>query len=226
MHQRRFLENQLIVSRRIFAIALSIAGLAGFSPLLPPGDAMAQGASAALVAKPVSLPDMALGAAKAPVIIVEYASMTCPHCAAFAENVLPMLKSKYVDTGKVRFVFREFPLDIKAAAASMLARCIAAGDADKYFGTIELLFKQQEQLMEQTKDSLKRIGAQAGMSEQAVETCEKDQTLLDKLSADQKFAFETLKVDATPTFFINGEKRKGAMSFEELDKKIQTLLKH
>ena len=173
----------------------------------------------------MSLPDMALGPAKAPVAITEYASMSCPHCAAFEQNVFPMLKSKYIDTGKVRFVFREFPLDIKAAAASMLARCIAGDDAGKYFGAIDLLFKQQDQLMEQTKDTLKLIGKQAGMNEQAVESCEKDQALLDKLKADQAFAFEVLKVNATPTFFINGEMVKGAMSFEELDQKIKALLK-
>jgi protein-disulfide isomerase len=159
------------------------------------------------------------------VTIVEYASMTCPHCAAFEQNVLPMLKSKYIDAGKVRFVFREFPLDIKAAAASMLARCIAGDDAAKYFGTVDLLFKQQDQLMEQTIDTLKLIGKQAGMSEEAVDACEKDHALLDKLKADQNFAFETLKVDATPTFFVNGEKLKGAMSFEEIDKKIKLLIR-
>jgi protein-disulfide isomerase len=121
-------------------------------------------------------------------------------------------------------VFREFPLDIKAAAASMLARCIAGNDAGKYFEIIDQLFKQQDQLMERTKDTLKLIGKQqAGMSEEAVETCGKDQALLDKLSADQNFAFGKLKVDATPTFFINGERVKGAMSFEELDKKIKSL---
>ena len=197
--------------------------LVGALPLS--GDAMAQGAPAALVSKPVSLPDMAVGTAKAPVTIVEYASMTCPHCAAFEQNVFPMLKSKYMDTGKVRFVFREFPLDIKAAAASMLARCIAGDDAGKFFATIDLLFKQQDQLMEQTKDTLKLIGKQAGMDEQAVEACEKDQALLDKLKADQAFAFETLKVDATPTLFVNGERLRGAMSFEELEERIKPLLK-
>ena len=97
--------------------------------------------------------------------------------------------------------------------------------AGKYFGAIDLLFKQQDQLMEQTKDTLKLIGKQAGMDEQAVESCEKDQALLDKLKADQAFAFEVLKVNATPTFFINGEMVKGAMSFEELDQKIKALLK-
>ena len=180
---------------------------------------------AALVAKPLSLPDMALGPARASVTIVEYASMTCPHCAAFEQNVFPMLKSKYIDTGKVRFVFREFPLDIKAAAASMLARCVAGDDAGKFFATVDLLFKQQGQLMERTKDTLQLIGKQAGLTEPDVAACEKDQALLDKLKADQTFAFETLKVDATPTFFVNGEKLKGAMSFEEIDQKIRSLLK-
>jgi protein-disulfide isomerase len=215
----------LTVSRRAVAPVLFglVALLACGSPLT--GVAMAQNPSAALVSKPVSLPDMAVGAAKAPVTIFEYASMTCPHCAAFEQNVFPMLKSKYMDTGKVRFVFREFPLDIKAAAASMLARCIAGEDAGKFFATIDLLFKQQDQLMEHSKDTLKLIGKQAGMDGQAVETCEKDQALLDKLRDDQAFAFETLKVDATPTFFVNGERLRGAMSFEELEERIKPLLK-
>jgi protein-disulfide isomerase len=219
----------LIVFRRALATALSLVGLPALVVFAPPhliGEATAQSATAALVAKPVSLPDMALGPARAPVTITEYASVTCPHCAAFEENVFPMLRSKYIDTGKVRFVFREFPIDIKAAAASMLARCIANDDAGKFFDAIDTLFKQQDRLMAETKDTLKLIGKQAGLSEQAVETCAKDQTLMDKLSADQKFAYKVLKVDATPTFFINGEKLKGAMSFEELDEKIKSLLKN
>ena len=213
---------------RNFAAALLLAGLATLFGLMsapPVGEAKAKDAFAALVEKPVSLPDMVLGSAKAPVTITEYSSMSCPHCAAFGQNVFPMLRSKYIDTGKVRFVFREFPLDIKAAAASMLARCIANGDAEKYFGTVQLLFQQQELLMAQTRNTLILIGKQAGMSEQAVETCEKDQTLLDKLAADQRFALDVVKVDSTPTFFVNGERLKGAMSFEELEAKVKSLLK-
>src|SRR3981189_3941748 len=102
---------------------------------------MAQSASD--VAKPVSLPDMALGPANASVTITEYASMTCPHCAAFTETVFPKIKSAFIDSGKIRFVFREFPLDIKAAAGSMLARCIAKEDAEKYFPVVDMLFRQQ-----------------------------------------------------------------------------------
>jgi protein-disulfide isomerase len=217
----------LIITRRAFTAALSLTGLAalvGFSPLRLIGQAMAQGA--ADVAKPQSLPDMALGPANASVTITEYASMTCPHCAAFTESVFPKIKSEYIDSGKIRFVFREFPLDIKAAAGSMLARCIAKDDAPKYFAVIDLLFKQQtDWVMKNTTETLTRIGKQAGLTQQAVEDCLKDQALLDKMAADQKFANEVLKVNSTPTFFINGEMVKGETSFEEFDKKIKALLK-
>jgi len=217
----------LIITRRAFTTALSLTGLAalaGLSPLrLIPG-AMAQ--NAADVAKPVSLPDMALGPANAPVTITEYASMTCPHCAAFNAEVFPKIKSTYIDTGKIRYVFREFPLDIKAAAGSMLARCIAKDDAGKYFAVVDMLFRQQSDwVMKNTTETLTRIGKQAGLSEKAVEDCLKDQALLDKIAADQKYAAEVLKVNSTPTFFINGDVIKGEASFDEFDKKIKTLLK-
>jgi protein-disulfide isomerase len=217
-----------MVTRRAFAAALyrtALVALGGFILLYPIGDARAQGAVATLLEKPTLLPDMALGSAKASVTIIEYASMSCPHCAAFGENVFPMLRSKYVDTGKMRFVFREFPLDIKAAGASMLARCIANNDAGKYFDAVASLFQQQDQLMTDTILTLKRVGQQAGMNEQAVEACVKDQAQLNKLSVDQKFALEVLKVDSTPTFFINGEIVKGNMSFEEFDRKIRSALR-
>jgi protein-disulfide isomerase len=217
----------LIITRRAFTAALSLTGLAalvGFSPLRLFSEAMAQ--SVADVAKPVSLPDMALGPANAPVTITEFASMTCPHCAAFNAEVFPKIKSEYIDTGKIRYVFREFPLDIKAAAGSMLARCIAKDDAGKYFAVIDLLFKQQNDwVIKNTTETLTRIGKQAGLTQQAVEDCLKDQALLDKIAADQKYAAEVLKVDSTPTFFVNGEKIKGETSFEEFAKKINPLLK-
>jgi protein-disulfide isomerase len=217
----------LIITRRAFTAALPLTGLslvAGLSPLHLIADAMAQSASD--VAKPQSLPDMALGPATSPVTITEYASMTCGHCANFNETVFPKIKSEFIDTGKIRYVFREFPLDIKAAAGSMLARCIANGDSGKYFAVVDMLFKQQNDwVMKNTAETLTRIGKQAGLSQQAVETCLKDQALLDKIAADQKFASEVLKVNSTPTFFINGEMIKGGTSFEEFDKKIKSLLK-
>jgi protein-disulfide isomerase len=182
--------------------------------------------SATDVAKPVSLPDMAIGPANATVTITEFASMTCPHCAAFTEKVFPKIKTEFIDTGKIRFVFREFPLDIKAAAGSMLARCIAKDDAPKYFAVIDLLFKQQEAwVVKNTTETLTRIGKQAGLTQAQVEDCLKDQALLDKIAADQKFAAEVLKVQSTPTFFINGEMIKGEQSFEEFSKRINAMLK-
>src|SRR6201982_1221212 len=116
-----------------------LAALAGFSPLRCISPAFAQ--SATDVAKPVSLPDMVLGPADAKVTITEFASMTCPHCAAFNAETYPKIKAAYIDTGKVRYIFREFPLDIKAAAGSMLARCIANGGAPKYFAVTAMLFR-------------------------------------------------------------------------------------
>jgi protein-disulfide isomerase len=217
----------LIITRRAFTAALSLTGLAalvGFSPLRLISEASAQ--SPADVAKPQSLPDMALGPADAKVTITEYASMTCPHCAAFNDQVFPKLKAEYIDTGKVRYIFREFPLDIKAAAGSMLARCIAKGDPQKYFAVTDLLFKtQNDWVIKDTTEALNRIGKQAGLSQQQVQDCLKDQSLLDKIAADQKYASEVLKVDSTPTFFVNGEKIKGETSLEEFEKKINPLLK-
>jgi len=217
----------LIITRRAFTAALSLTGLAalaGFPPLRLITEALAQAATD--VAKPVSLPDMALGPADAKVVITEYASMTCPHCAAFNAEVFPKIKADYIDTGKVRYIFREFPLDIKAAAGSMLSRCIAKGDAGKYFAVTDLLFRSQNDwVTKNTTEQLARIGKQAGLSQDQVETCLNDRSLLDKIAADQKYASEVLKVDSTPTFFINGEKIKGEAKIEEFAKKIDPLLK-
>jgi len=219
----------LIITRRAFTAALSLTGLAaltGFSPLRLISSAMAQSASD--VAKPVSLPDMALGPKDAAVTIIEFASMTCPHCAAFNAEVFPKIKSTYIDTGKIRYIFREFPLDIKAAAGSMLARCIAKDDAAKYFAVVDVLFKQQMDWAygkTSTTDGLTRIGKQAGLSQEQVDACLKDQALLDKIAADQKYATDILKVNSTPTFFINGDVIKGEASFDVFDAKIKSLLK-
>ena len=222
----------MTITRRTFNAALTFTGLVaatGFSPWRLIGSAHAQStqsATAADVAKPVSLPDMALGPKDAKVTITEYASMTCPHCARFNLEVFPKIKAAYIDTNKIRYVFREFPLDIKAAAGSMLARCIAKDDAGKYFAVIDMLFKQQEEWAgPKTTETLKLIGKQAGLSGEQVEACLKDQKLLDKIAADQKYANEILKVNSTPTFFINGDKITGEASFEEFQKKIDPLLK-
>ncbi len=216
----------MLITRRTFTAALSLTGLAalaGLSPLRLITEAMA--ASAADVTQPQSLPDMALGPADAAVTIVEYGAPTCPHCARFNKDVFPKLKSEYIDTGKVRYVFRNFPLNIKDLACEMLARNVAKDDAAKYFAVVDIMFQQQNQLVEKTGDTLKLIGRQAGLSVQAVEDCLKDQAMQDKIAAVQKYAEDVLKVDGTPTFFINGQVIVGETSFEEFDKRIKSLLK-
>jgi protein-disulfide isomerase len=193
--------------------------------LLQADAVQAQSTTAELLAKPLALPEMALGSAKAPVTIIAYFSLTCTHCAHFEENVLPLLETKYIDSGKVRFVAREFPLDTKAIAGAMLARCIAAGDSKKYFGALAQLFILQPALITQPLYALQTIGHRFGMDDHAVEACIKDQVLLDKLKSDLQFVADELKVEVTPTLFINGEMLKGTMTFEELDKKLVALLR-
>lgn len=224
-NEYRFRSKPLGVTRRSLVNLVGLAALFACAPLPLIREAMAQDATGGLAIEPVSLPDMALGPRNAPVTIVDYSSMTCSHCAAFMTNVFPMLRSKYIDSGRVRFVFREFPLDTKAAGASMLARYIANDDSARYFAAIDTLFRQQDQLIAQTTDTLQRVGRQFGMSQQAVETCLRDQSLLDKIAVDQKIASEVVKIKATPTFFINGQKNEGFMSFEAIDSKVASLLR-
>lgn len=205
----------MLVNRRAFAAALPLAALATRARAVP----------AAVVTRPQALPDMALGPADARVTIVEYAAPTCPHCAAFNRDVFPKLKSEFIDTGKVRYVFREFPLNIKDLACEMLARRIAGEDSGKYFAVVDIMFRQQDQLVDKTSDTLRLIGRQAGLSAQAVEDCLKDQAMQDKISSGQKYAEDVLKVGGTPTFFVNGDEIVGEASFEEFAKRVNALLK-
>ena len=205
----------MLITRRAFAAALSLTALTSRAMAVPAG----------VVTKPQALADMALGPDDAKVTIVEYAASTCPHCAAFNKGVFPKIKSEFIDTGKVRYVFREFPLNIKDLACAMLTRRIAGEDSAKYFAVVDIMFRQQDQLVEKTSDTLRLIGRQAGLSTQAVEDCLKDQAMQDKISAGQKYAEDVLKVDGTPTFFINGDEIVGEASFEEFAKRIDALLK-
>ena len=198
--------------------ALMLAGQAG---LVTP--ALAQTIPMDQLLAPGPLPDQVLGAAEAPVTIVEYASMTCPHCADFHAKTYPELKKRYIDTGKVRFIFREFPLDPLAAAGFMLARC--AGD-DKYYPMIETLFSQQKTwAVQKPLPPLLAIAKQAGFTQQSFDQCLANQKLLDDIEKSRERASSKFGVNSTPTFFINGEKVAGALSIDELEKKIQPLLK-
>ena len=172
--------------------------------------------------EPGALPEMVLGKDDAPVTIVEYASMTCPHCAHFHATTLPELKTKYIDTGKARLIFREFPFDPRAEAGFMLARC----SKDNYFPMIDVLFKQQQNwaAVENAKDALLQISKLAGFSQESFEACLTDQKLLDDVRAVQKRGAEEFKVDSTPTFFINGNTYKGALTIAEMSAIIDGML--
>lgn len=175
------------------------------------------------LAVPSPLGDVELGNKDAKVTIIEYASMTCSHCATFHEKTFPVLKSKWIDTGKVRFILREFPLDPLATAGFMLARC--AGN-DKYYPVVDLLFSQQKNWAFSNKpvEALLSLVKQAGFSQESFEACLKNQQIYDAVNAVRDRAAQKLGVNSTPTFFINGQVQRGALSVEELDKILTPLV--
>lgn len=171
-----------------------------------------------------SLGDKVLGKDDAPVTIVEYASLTCSHCANFHANTFPALKEKYIDTGKVKLIFREFPLDPLSTAASMMARC---STEQRYFPLVSVLFQSQRQWAGSDKplDELLAIARQAGFTQESFEACLKDQKIYEGLNEVKKRGAEVHGVNSTPTFFINGEIRRGDMPIEEIDKVVELILK-
>lgn len=170
-----------------------------------------------------SLKDMVMGKAEAPVTIVEYASMTCPHCAHFSTTTLPAIKEKYIDTGKAKLILREFPFDPRAAAAFMLARC---APEERYYPMVEVLFKQQEQWAgaANAEEPLLQISKLAGFTQESFKACLTNQKLLDDVNAVRERGASEFGVNATPTFFINGTKYSGALSVDEMSAVIDGLL--
>lgn len=171
-----------------------------------------------------ALPDIVQGKADAPITIIEYASMTCSHCAAFHTETYPVLLKKYIDTGKVRFILREFPLDPLAAAGFMLARC--AGP-DKRNAMIDLMFDKQKDWAFTNKplEALASLVKQTGMSQESFDACVNNQPLYNEINEVRDRAAQKFAVNATPTFFINGKKMSGEMTPEILDKALQPMLK-
>ena len=161
---------------------------------------------------PGALPDKQLGSDDAPVTIVEYASATCGHCANFHARTLPAIKEKYIDTGKARLIFREFPFDPLAMGAFMLARCAD----DNYFPMVDVLFEQQGTWARAEKPSaeLLKIARLAGFTQERFEACLTDDALLKDVTAVKERGEKDFGVNATPTFFINGQKYSGDMSVE------------
>lgn len=168
-----------------------------------------------MVAGPLG--DMSEGDANAPNYVIEYASMTCSHCANFHNTVYRDFKTKYVDTGKVYYIFREYPLDPLATSAAMLVRC---GPKERAFPLLDLLFDNQNSwaFVQDPKTALINLVKQAGISESDFNTCLTNQSILDGVNAVKDRAFKQFGVDATPAFFINGVEHPGEQTLEELDK--------
>jgi protein-disulfide isomerase len=194
------------------AVAVTVAAgiyayRGGFSggELASPNDPKSDPEIAELM-KPGPLPEMVMGSADAPNTIVEYASMTCPHCALFQKEVLPELKTKYIDTGKAKYILREFPLDGLALAAFMVARC--SGD-DRYYPMVDALFETQDVWAvtgNEGKEKLLLIARQSGMSKEEFDKCLADKAMFDKIVETRKRANEVFGVDSTPSFFVNGKR--------------------
>ena len=177
----------------------------------------------AKVLEPGPLPEMAIGEANAPVTIVEYMSMTCPHCAKFHNETFDAIKAKYVDSGQVRFILREFPFDPRAAAAFMLARC---APPEQYFPMVSMLFKQQEQwaAAENGREALLQMSKLAGFTQQSFEACLTNQKLLDDVNAVRERGAKEFGIAATPTFIVNGQRYSGEMSVAVMSALIDSKL--
>ncbi len=210
--------------RFAFAAVFSAAALAA-------NGALAAGAAPdpdrtvdmATVLKPGPLPELTMGDASG-VPVVEYGSLTCPHCAAFSREIFPELKKDYIDTGKVRFIFREFsrnPLDV---AAFVLARCI--GD-DKAYAAIELLFSQQDKwaFVDKPLEPLIAAMRPAGLTHDQAMECLKDQKKADAMVAIEKRAVDEIKMTGTPTFIIGGKVYGGELSLDQLKAILDPLIK-
>jgi len=213
--------KQLVFGRRILLslgfLALGLAAAAAAPP------APERTVDMATVLKPGPLPELSLGNADG-VPIVEYGSLTCPHCAAFSREVMPKLKSQYIDTGKVHFIFREFsrnPLDV---AAFVLARCV--GD-DKALATIDLLFAQQDKwaFVDSPLEPLLAAVRPTGLSHDKATACLQDQSKADAMQKIVKTAEDVVKVQGTPTFVIDGKVYGGELSMADLDAILKPLVK-
>jgi protein-disulfide isomerase len=158
--------------------------------------------------------DMILGQADAKVLIIEYSSLTCPHCADYHLNVFPMLQSKYIETGKIRYIHRDFPMEKKAMAAATLTHCVGA---DRYFVFLKVLFEKQSNFATSKNylEILENIAKLGGVSGEQFQACTADEDKLNALSETRLQAQKFLDVTSTPTFFLNGELIKGALTEEK-----------
>lgn len=202
---------------RILTLAAALAGAIGLAACNSGGGANTNGA--------LTDQGYSLGAANAPVTVIEYGSLTCPHCAKWEEETWPGFKAKYVDTGKVHYIFREFLIHPEQdAAGALLARCV---NPDKYFATVQAIFRTQPQIFAgDTRGALLHVAQSQGMSEAQFQTCLTNTDALKKVGERQQKALDEFKIESTPTFVINGKKYDtGEISLDKLSEQIDPLLK-
>jgi protein-disulfide isomerase len=171
-----------------------------------------------------AMAERSLGRADAKVVVIEYASLTCPHCASFHRDVLPEVKKKYIDTGKIRWVYRDFPLDGRATVAAMAARC---APKDRYFPFLDALFKSQEQWARapDVHVALAPIARLAGLSQADYDACVKNEALVKAIANVANEAQAQFQVKSTPSFVSNGKKIELGTSFKSADKALGALIK-
>jgi protein-disulfide isomerase len=208
--------------RNIWVAFWAVFAAATVSPGLASAADSGPGASDAASLLAISKDDRILGSPTAPITIVEYASMTCPHCAHFSDEVLPEIKKKWIDTGKVKWVLRDFPLDDEAVHASMIARC---APHDRFYAFIDTFFADQANwaAAPDYRAALSRLAELGGMSKNEVDNCLKDATLENQVVSSRLVAANQLGVNATPTFFVNGTKFTGTPTAEEFNKLLSGL---
>ena len=199
--------------KTVFTVFLIIAGLA-----------FAASARAEIAKFEDSIKPVVVGNADAPVTIIEFASLGCPHCANFHHDTYPQIKKDYIDTGKAKLVFTDFPLGTPALAAAMIARC---SGPQRYMGYIDIFFRAQAQWSraDNPLNALKKIARFGGMSNADADACLAQQNLIDHIQSTARKASEEHKINSTPSFLVNGTKVSGAQSYNEFRTVIDAALK-
>lgn len=201
--------------RRILGIISALLLTVGFSAVAA--------AQAAEDVKP--LPDRILGNPDAPVTLIEYSSLTCTHCAEFQRETLPTIKEKYIDTGKVKLIYRDFPLDRYALRASLMARCAAD---ERFFPLVDVIFKQMPVWARAAdpEKALAQLGKLAGLTQEKIDSCWADKELTDRLLAIRTDGEKRYSINATPTFVVNegGQVIHGAEDYSEFVKAFDAVM--
>jgi len=217
----------IVSGKRKAVFSLALAALAAMLIGFRPGAAAAQYSAPAQAPKPVAtvsraallrpgeLKDMSEGQPNAPVTIVEYAALSCGHCADFYLHTMPQLREKYIKTGKLYYILRELTVEPRGTAASMLTRCVPE---DRFFSFVQLLFEKQEEwaFSPDGKTPMMRFAKMAGLDEKEFNACLTNQKLLDQFQRAGEQAMKDFNIRVTPTIFVNGQKYEGALTFREM----------